>query len=239
MSGHSKWATTKNKKAAADAKKASAFTKLSKNITIAARAGGDPDMNFSLRLAIDRAKASSMPRENIERAIKRGTGELEGTVIEEVLYEGFGPSGVALVVEGVTDNRNRTTSDVKSILTSHGGTLGGPNSVKWMFDRKGVIHLLPEQVGDKDALTMEMLDNGADDVVEEDGGLTAYCKFEDFERLRKFLEAKGLALEYAAVEWVKKDAVDAATDVREKIDALVEELEDNDDVNAVYTNIKS
>jgi len=237
MSGHSKWATTKNKKAAADAKKSSAFTKLSKNITVAARAGGDPTMNFSLRLAIDRAKAASMPKDNIERAVKRGTGELEGVVIEEVLYEGFGSSGVALMIEGVTDNKNRTTSDVKSVLTSHGGSLGGPNSVKWMFDRKGVIHLLPEQISDKDSMTMEMLDNGADDVLEEDNGLTASCKFEDFEKLKKFLETKNIALEYAAIEWVKKEAVAVSDELREKITSLIEELEDNDDVNAVFSNM--
>lgn len=237
MSGHSKWATTKHKKEATDQKRAFAFAKLSKNITLAAKKGGDPNMNFSLRLAIDKAKAVSMPKENIDRAIKRGTGELAGEIIEEMLYECFGPGGVAILVECVTDNKNRTTPNIRAIMAKAGGSVGAQNSVKWMFDRKGVIHLNREQIIDKDALTMELIDAGADDVLEENG-LTIFSAFENFEKVKKFLENKKSSPEYAEVEWVAKDLVDVAPEIREKLELLLENLEDNEDVNAVYSNLK-
>lgn len=238
MSGHSKWATTKHKKAAADAKRSNLFTKLSKNITIAARNGGDPEMNFSLRMAVDKAKAASMPKDNIEKAIKRGTGELEGGSLEEVTYEGYGPSGVALLIEGITDNKNRTTPEVKAILSKSGGSLGAQNSVQWMFEHKGVLGVELTQVQDKDELTLELIDEGADDVAEEDGSLTVYCSFASFEKIKKVLESKKIELSYAEVEWIAKDPVEAESDVQEKIDKIVDALEDHDDVNAVFTNLK-
>jgi len=237
MSGHSKWATTKHKKEAADKKRASAFAKLSKNITLAAKKGGDPNSNFSLRLAIDKAKAASMPKENIDRAIKKGTGELESEVLEEMLYECFGPGGIAILVESVTDNKNRTTPEVRAIFTKVGGSIGAQNSVKWMFDRKGVIHLNPEQVGDKDSLTLDLLDNGADDVV-EDSGLAVYSNFENFEKVKKFLEMKNIFPDYAEVEWVARDLVEVSPEVREQVENLIEQLEDHDDVNGVFSNLK-
>lgn len=237
MSGHSKWATTKHRKAAVDAKRANIFTKLARNIVIAARRGADPDFNFSLRLAIDKAKAENMPKDKIEQAIKRGTGELEGAVIEEVLYEGFGPAGIALIIVGATDNKNRTMSEIKTLLSKNGGTLSGQNAVKWMFDHKGVIHLTPEQTPDKDAMTLELIDMGADDVQEEDGGLTLFCQFEKFEKIRKALESKGLKLEYAEMEWVAKEKTAVDEKAQEKIQALVEQLEGHDDINSVFTNV--
>jgi len=237
MSGHSKWETTRRRKGAVDAKKASAFTKLSHNISIAARKGGDPEMNFSLFTAIEKAKGANMPKDNIEKAIKRGTGELEGAIIEEVLYEGFGPGGVALLIEGITDKKNRTTPEVKMILSKHGGSLGAQNSVQWMFERKGVIHLQPEQVLNKDEMTLALLDFGADDVAEEDGGLTVYCSFANFEKVKKQLEQKGIKPEYAEIEWVAKDKQAVSDEVREKVDNLIELLEEHDDVNSVYANI--
>ena len=238
MSGHSKWATTKHKKDAIDKKRSSSFAKLSKNIILAAKKGGDPNMNFSLRLAVDKAKSLSMPKENIDRAIKRGTGELEGAVMDEMLYEGYGPHGVAMLIECVTDNKNRTTPDVRAMLTKKGGSIGSLNSVKWMFDHKGVVHLSVEQVADKkDELTLDLLDNGAEDVVEENG-LTVFATFENFEKVKKFLEDKNIVPEYAEVEWVAKDQVELGDENKEKVLSLIDLLEENEDVNAVYSNLK-
>ena len=151
MSGHSKWANIKRTKGAADAKRSSLFTKLARVITVAARdKGGDPEMNFSLRLAIEKAKAANMPKENIERAIKRGTGEIKGeAAIEELIYEGFGPGGIAIIIKCLTDNRSRTAAQMKHILTSHGGSLGSPNSVMWQFEQKGVIRISNEKLAGK------------------------------------------------------------------------------------------
>lgn len=238
MSGHSKWASIKNKKASADSKRSNLFTKLSKNITMAARNGGDPAMNFSLRLAIDKAKASSMPKDNIEKSVKRGTGELEGGALEEVMYEAYGPSGFPLLIEGITDNKNRTTPEVKAILTKNGGSLGAQNSVQWMFEHKGVIHLGTDQIGDKDDMTLELIDMGADDVQEDDGGLTLYCEFKEFEKIKKSLDDKKIEPEYAEVEWVAKDKQEVSEVIQEKVDRIVDLLEDHDDVNDVYSNLK-
>ncbi|KKR08288.1 MAG: Transcriptional regulator [Parcubacteria group bacterium GW2011_GWC2_39_14] len=238
MSGHSKWATTKNAKAAADAKRSSSFTKLSKNISIAARKGGDPDTNFSLRLAIDKAKEGNMPKENIDRAIKRGTGELEGATLEEVMYEGYGPSGVAVLVEAVTDNKNRTTPEIRSLLTRAGGSLGAQNAVQWMFEHKGVIRVKSEQITDKDNFLLSVIDFGSEDVIEEDGGFTVRCAFSDFEKVKRGIEALGLKVDYAEVEWVAKDLVEAAPEAQESVNSLVDTLEAQDDVNGVYTNLK-
>jgi YebC/PmpR family DNA-binding regulatory protein len=237
MSGHSKWATTKHKKAAADAKRGNLFTKLSKNISVAARAGADPNFNFSLRLAIDKAKEANMPKDKIELAVQRGAGGAEGVVLEEVLYEAFGPSGSALLISGVTGNKNRTTSEIKAILGKNNGTFGAQNSVKWMFERKGVIYLTADQVKNKDEFMLELLEMGADDVVEDDGGLTLFCSFANFEKVKKQLEAKGLKLEYAEMEWVAKDKVPASDEGRTQVERLIELLEEHDDVNAVYANV--
>jgi YebC/PmpR family DNA-binding regulatory protein len=238
MSGHSKWASIKHKKGAADAKRANLFTKLSKNITVAARNGGDPDMNFSLRMAVDKARSLSMPKDNIERSIKKGTGELGGEILEEVIYEGYGPGGVALLIEGITDNKNRTTPEVRAILTKAQGSLGAQNSVKWMFEHKGVIGIELSSVNDKDELSLELIDVGAEDVVEEDNGLTIYSEFTDFEKVKKELEKKNIKIEYAEVEWVAKDATDIEDGLRERVDKIIDSLEEHDDVNAVFTNLK-
>lgn len=244
MSGHSKWATTKHHKALVDAKKANAFGKLSKNIMIAARGGADPEMNFSLRLAIEKAKFASMPKDKIEHAIARGSGAIGGATLEPVLYEAFGSNGVPLLIEGVTDNKNRTTGDVKAILSKNGGSFGAQNSVKWMFEYQGVIHLTKEQIKEfqldkqdsQDNVVLELIDLGADDVDEEDGGLTLYCGFNNFEKIKKELDKRGLKLEYAEMEWVAKNKQEISAETQEKIGALIEELENHDDVNRVYGN---
>lgn len=236
MSGHSKWATTHKKKELADAKKSGIFTKLARNISVAARSGSDPEMNFSLRLAIDRAKAVSMPKENIERAIKRGAGELDGVVLEEIIYEGFAPHSVALLIEVVTDNRNRTMGELREILSKAGGALGSQNSVKWMFEHKGVIHISAFS-GNKDDLILEFIELGADDVVDEDG-LTLYCSYENFEKIKKQLESKGLKVEYAAIEWIAKEKINLSETDKAKVEALIEQVEEHDDVSSVYSNLE-
>jgi YebC/PmpR family DNA-binding regulatory protein len=237
MSGHSKWANIARRKGAQDAKKANIFTKLARNITVAAQKGPDPDMNFSLRLAIDKARAASMPKDNIERAIAKATGGGDGAALEPMLYEVFGPAGVAIIIEATTDNKNRTTGEIKAILNKHGGSLAAPNAVKWMFRHAGVIRLTAAGI-DKDAVTLELLEIGADDVIEEDGGLTVYSSFEDFEKVKKFAEEKALPVEYAEIEWVAKDSVVKDEETAAQIEKLSGLLEDNDDVNGVYTNLK-
>lgn len=235
MSGHSKWAKIHRQKGAADAKRANLFTKLSKNITLAARNGGDPEMNFALRLAVDKAKAASMPKDNIEKAIKRGTGELDGGALEEVMYEAYGPGGLPLLIEGVTDNKNRTTPEVKAILTKNGGSLGAQNSVKWMFEHKGVIFINNQEIEDKDDFIMQMIDAGAEDVREEDDGLTIYTGYEDFEKVKKVIDEKNIGFEYAEMDWILKDEQEVEKDAAEKLEKIIELLEDHDDVNSVYS----
>ncbi len=236
MSGHSKWAKTHRKKGVADAKRGAIFTKLANAITIAAKElGGDPETNFKLRLAIEKARQGNMPKDNIERAIKRGTGELNGAQIEEIIYEGFGPGGVALIIETLTDNKNRTVASVKHALSKHGGNLGSSNSVMWMFERKGVMNILPKEQ-DKDELILKIIDLGADDVIEEDEGLTIYTKMENFKTIKENLEREDLNTDYAEIEYVPKESVAVDESTKIKIEKLFEDLDNDDDVNNFYTN---
>ncbi len=235
MSGHSKWATTKRAKGAADAKRGAMFTKLANAITIAAKLGGsNPDINFRLRLAIDKARGASMPKENIERAIKRGTGELGGGPIETITYEGFGPDGIAIMIEALTDNRNRTSSDVKHILTKYGGNLGGPGAVAWLFEAKGVIRTGQINEGQE----LELIDAGALDLVREDEGTTIYTQPNDLNKVKDWLEQNNLTVDYAENEMVPKEKKKASPEVQERLDKMAAELDDNDDVSDYYTNLE-
>lgn len=239
MAGHSKWKQIKRQKGAADAKRGNLFTKLSNNITIAAKTGGgDPQTNFRLRLAVDKAKAASMPKENIERAIKRGTGELGGAQIEEVVYEGYGPGGVAILVEALTDNKNRTAPLIRSIFSKHGGNMGSMGSVAWMFAPKGIIRLEAASLKlPKDEVELAAIDAGAEDVKESEGDLTIICAPDNLERLKKSLEQKGVAIEYAETEKIASTLTKIEDQLtREKLDALYAELGANDEVNEYYTN---
>jgi len=234
MSGHSKWATTKRAKGAADAKRGAIFTKLANAISIAAKlGGGNPEINFRLRLAIDKAKGASMPKDNIERAIKRGTGEGDGGPIETLNYEGFGPDGIAIIIEALTDNRNRTSSDIKHILTKYGGNLGGPGAVAWMFDSKGIIRT--GEISEEQEL--ELIDAGAMDLVREDEGTTVYTQPSDLNKIKEFLEKKNLAVEYAEVEMVPKEKKKVTAEVLERLEKMSNELDNNDDVSDYYTNL--
>ncbi len=237
MSGHSKWSTIKRAKAVTDQRKGSLFTKLSKNITIAAKqGGGDPNMNFKLRLTIDKAKSANMPNDNIERAIKRGTGELKDIILEEVTYECYGPNGIAIIIIATTDNKNRTASVIRSTLAKHQGNLGNTGSVMWMFDQKGIIRILKENIKNKDEFELNIIDQGAEDIEEEDEGFTITSSVEDFKKIQEYIDQKSIPFESAAIEMVPKDKIDIDEKSKEKIEKLFAELEDDDDVNEYYTN---
>ncbi|MFH0818513.1 MAG: YebC/PmpR family DNA-binding transcriptional regulator [Patescibacteria group bacterium] len=228
MSGHSKWATTKRQKAIVDKKRGNIFTKLTHNISLAAKRGKDPEMNSALRAAIDVARGANMPKENIERAVLKGAGELPGQQVEEITYEGYGPNGVAIVIQCVTDNRNRSASFVKSTLTKFNGSLGGPNSVGYMFKQRGVIRI--ENADNNKQLVA--IDAGAEDVIEEENGLTIYTTPGDLNIIKKKLGA----VDYASLDMIASTKVKLDQAGHEKIDRLIEALEESDDVNDVYTN---
>ena len=231
MSGHTKWSKIKRKKGVADAKRSANYTKLANIISVAARNGGDPDTNFQLRMAIDKAKSFSLPKDNIERAIKRGTGELEGQQIEEMIYEGYGPDGIAIVIDVVTDNKNRASANIKHILSKYGGNLGAPNSVMWQFQQKGVITLDKNELSDEEQL--ELIDSGADDI-KTDEGITIYTSVNQFENVKKKIESISLPTLEAGLEYVAKDTVKPQKE--ESLLKLFEALDDCDDVNNFYSN---
>lgn len=236
MSGHSKWSTIKHKKAAKDAKKGKIFTKLIKEITVAARmGGGDINANPRLRTAVLTARSNSMPNDNIDRAIKKGTGELEGVTYEEVQYEGYGPGGAAIIAQVVTDNKNRTVSEIRRLFTKHGGNMGETGSVAWMFDNKGLISVEKSQV-DEERLLAIVLDAGAEDVREEDEIFEVVTSPEAFAGVKDRLEQENIAMANAQVTLVPKNTVDVDAKHVEQILKLTEELEDHDDVQSVSAN---
>jgi YebC/PmpR family DNA-binding regulatory protein len=236
MSGHSKWATIKRKKAVNDQKRASQWTKLIREITVAAKAGGgDPTGNPRLRLAIDTARAANMPNDNIDRAIKKGTGELEGVEYHEVTYEAYGPGGVAIYIEALTDNLNRTVADVRHALSKNGGNLGTSGSVAWMFAHKGQFVFDPEKV-DEGVLLEAALDAGAEDMQTDEGSAVVYSQPSDFQAVQDGLRAKGLEWESAELAMVPNATVRVEGAEAVKLMKLLDTLEDLDDVQKVYTN---
>ena len=237
MSGHSKWATTKRAKAVVDAKRGAIFTKLSNNISLAARdKGGDVNTNFSLRVAVDKAKAVNMPKDNIERAIKRGTGELGGAQIAEYIYEGMGPAKSQFIVKSLTDNKNRSAASVRHLFSKYGGAMG---SVMWNFEIKGVIRILNEEIkgGLSDDLELELIDAGADDIVKEDEGITIFTKPENLQKIKLLLDAKNIKTETAEMEYIAKEEMQLSDDDKESVQKFVDELEDDEDVSDYYNNI--
>jgi YebC/PmpR family DNA-binding regulatory protein len=235
MSGHSKWSTIKHKKAATDAKRGKVFTRLAKEITVAAReGGGDPAGNVRLRLAIDKARAGNMPKDNIERAIKRGTGELEGGELFEMMYEAYGPHGVGVLVEVVTDNRNRTIADVRHAINKYGGTMAEAGAVAWQFTRKGYI-TITDKVDDPDTLFMTAAEAGADDVEFGDEVTEVYVAMENLHAVRSALEDAGYAIDEATLIYEANNPIDLEADQAVKVMNLVEMLEELDDVEDVYT----
>jgi YebC/PmpR family DNA-binding regulatory protein len=235
MSGHSKWATIKHKKAATDAKRGKSFTRIIKEITIAARNGGDPDGNPRLRTAILAAKAVSMPSDNIKKAIMRGTGELEGGLIEEVMFEGYGPGGAAVLVNVATDNRNRTVSDIRHAFSKNGGNMGEQGSVAWMFERRSQI-FVPGDKATEDQLMNIILDAGADDLRNLGDQWEILSDPASHESVLKVLETNGIPHEDATIAWVPKNLIKLEGKNASGMLRLQDALEDHDDVQSVYSN---
>lgn len=238
MSGHSKWATTHRQKELVDAKRGAVFTKLANVITIAAKRGGDPNANPSLRAAVDRARDASMPKDNIERAIKKGTGELGGDQVEELFYEGVVPAGIQIVVKCLTDNKNRSGSTIRHLFTKNGGSFG---AVLWNFSQLGVIRVASDEVKAKkmsnEDLELELIDQGILDFKKEAEGITIYTEIKDLQSVRDFLEKKGLKIAAAEIEYVAKEKTELNPGDQEKMDKFFEELEDNEDVSDYYSNL--
>ena len=235
MSGHSKWHTIKHKKAALDSKRGKVFTRIIKEIVIAARSGGDPDANARLRTAIVAAKAVSMPADNIKRAIMRGTGELEGGQIDELMYEGYGPGGAAVLVSIATDNRNRTASEIRHVFSKQGGNLGEPGSVAWMFKRKGQI-FIDEDRATEDQLMEICLEAGADDIVNAGGQWEVLSPIEAYQSVLDALQKAGIATESAELAYVAENSVKLEGAQARAMLKLHEALDDHDDVQNVYSN---
>ena len=236
MAGHSKWKQIKHKKAATDSKRGAIFTKIIKEITVAARfGGGDPAGNPRLRTAIDAAKAENMPGENVERAIKKGTGQLEGVSYEDIMYEGFGPGGAAILVQATTDNPNRTVSEVRFIFSRHGGNLGAQNSVAWMFDKKGLITLDASRV-EEDAALEAALDAGADDMARDGDLFVITTTPATLHAVQDALKKRGFPAASAEIAMVPKNTVKVEAGDASKLLALMEALDEHDDVSKVYSN---
>jgi YebC/PmpR family DNA-binding regulatory protein len=236
MSGHSKWATIKRKKASTDAARGKVFTKIIKEITISARdGGGDPAGNPRLRLAIASAKASNMPQDNITRAIKKGTGELEGVSYEEITYEAYAPHGIAVMIECVTDNRNRTVAELRHMISKHNGNLGESGSVAWMFERKGVVTITKENHSEDDVMEI-ILDAGADDLKTEEEFFEVICSIENFEKVRKALEEKKYKIENASLQQIAKNLVELDEKGAADVVKFLEVVEEHDDVQNIFSN---
>jgi len=233
MSGHSHWSSIKHKKAAVDQKRGKIFAKLSRAIMVAARRGADPDMNAALRQAIDTARKYSMPRDNIDRAVKKGSGDLGGIIFQELVYEGYGPGGVAMLVEAVTDKSTRTTPEIRKIFDTRGGNLSGTGSTAWMFKRKGLIGV-PGEAADEDRLLEIVLDAGADDVASSGRDWEIICPAESFEHVRRALDEAGVATTVAELTYIADSELDPDAETQKKALSLMEALEDHDDVQNVY-----
>ena len=236
MSGHSKWHSIKHQKGVADARRGQLFTKLTREIIVVAReGGGNPEMNFRLRLAVQKARDANMPMDNIDRAIKKGTGELEGGSLSEVVLEGYGPSGTAILVNALTDNRNRTIQEVRSVFTRHGSNLGESGCVAWLFDSKGVIIIKADNI-DADELALSAIDAGAEDVKVENGYVEVYTIPEDLEKVRAALEENKVVISSSELLMVPKTMVQLDEKAAMQALKLMEKLEDIDDVQNVFSN---
>ena len=236
MSGHSKWSTIKRKKATVDAKRGKIFTRLGREITVAARQGSDPDTNFTLRLAIDRAKNANMPKENIDRAIKRGTGELKGDALEEVTYEAYAAGGVALLLEVVTDNRNRSLQAIKAVLNKGGGNMAEPGSVSWQFEQKGYL-TIEATVHDYDDIFMVAAEAGAEDVVNGEDIIEVFTPRESLQEVQNSLNENNIAYDEARLDWVPKTPLDLDFAAAMKVMSVIEQLEELEDMQTVYSNL--
>lgn len=239
MAGHSKWANIKHKKARTDAKRGASFTKLLRAVQVAAQSGADVELNPSLATAIENAKKGGVPKDTIERAVARGSGDdKDGVQMEEALYEGYGPAGVAVLVESVTDNKNRASSDIKHVFSKYGGSFGGSGSVQWMFDRKAVVQIFSDQLGDVslDELQLSLMDAGAQEI-EDDDGLMVSGEPEAYAQMMIVIKQMGLSPDFSGLMWVAKDGVDVEEAGQESLQKFLDALEELDDVAEVYTNV--
>ena len=237
MSGHSKWANIKHKKAAQDAKKGKVFTKIARELAVAAReAGGDASSNPRLRLALEKAKSVNMPKENLERAVKKGTGEGADTHYESAIYEGYGPGGVAILVTALTDNKNRTVADVRKVLNKRGGSMGEAGCVSWIFEKKGVVYVRRDVI-DEDALLTVALDFGADDVSTEGDSYEIIIDIEDYEGLKNVFIENNIEIKTSDISMEPKNSIEIDKSSAKKLFDMINELEDLDDVQEVYTNV--
>ncbi len=243
MSGHSKWAQIKRQKGTNDVRRGKVFSQMSKIITVAAREGGDPVFNPRLRLAIERAYAVNMTRDNVERAIKKGTGELEGETIESVLYEAYGPGKIALIIEALTDSRNRTTSEIKYVLSSHGGRMAEPGSVKWMFQQSGILEVAKTVIGKKisvEEIELAAIESGALDIKETEENIEVYTKMEELDHVRKNLEAKGFKIVDYHLEWLPQNLINIEDKkTKEQAERLFLALDEHADVGEIYSNLEN
>lgn len=240
MSGHSKWKQIKRAKAKTDSERAKVFTKMARIIAVAARKGGDPEMNADLRMAIERAKYENMPRENIERAVKKGAGGEGDIMIESAEYEAFGPHGTMFVIKVLTDNKNRTLGEIKNILSKNNGRIGEIGSVKWMFDKFGVIDIKSGGKERDEKVELAVIEAGAEDVKEKDGFLEIYTAPENFDKVLKLLEESGYKADSASIDWVAKNPVKIEeAETREDTENLLSLLDEQDDVEEIYTNIEN
>lgn len=237
MAGHSKWANIKHRKGKADAARGKLFTKIAREIIVAARqGGGDPNTNMKLKAAVEKAREANMPTDNISRAVQRGTGEIEGAIYEEMVYEGYGPGGVAVLLELTSDNRNRTAGEIRYIFSRNAGNLGETGCVAWMFERKGFIILQNDQEIDEDEVMMLALDAGAEDIKEEDGSVEITTLPENLEIVKKALLEKSIKLASAEITMVPQNTIKLEGEDAIKMLKLIEALEDHDDVQEVYSN---
>ncbi len=234
MSGHSKWSTIKRAKGTADAKRSQLFTKLAKAISVAARDGDDPTMNAKLRLAIDRARSFSMPKDSIERAVQKGAGTGEGNKLEEVRYEAYGPGGVALLIDALTDNRNRASAEIRHLLEKHGGRMADVGSVAWMFELKGLAQIT--KPADWEEIELLLIEAGADDIQTQDNDVMITCPPEAFEDIKELLTSKDINASYLSLEPIAKTNVPVDDENSSKLNELTEALEANDDVTNIYNN---
>ncbi|MFA6534221.1 MAG: YebC/PmpR family DNA-binding transcriptional regulator [Patescibacteria group bacterium] len=238
MSGHSKWATTKRAKGVTDAKRANLFTKLARNITLAAKDGGDPAMNFKLRIAVDKAKEGNMPKDNIDRAIKRGTGAGDGTILEELTYEGFGPGGSAFIVEVVTDNHNRAAAEIKHLFNNHGGSLGSANSVSWMFHKMGGIKAVKPASQPQEDAELAVIDAGADDLEWlDEATVWVYTKPTELQKVKEALETKNFTITDSELGYKPKETLPVPDTLRPAMEKMYDALDEAEDVQNFWSNM--
>jgi YebC/PmpR family DNA-binding regulatory protein len=239
MSGHSHWSTIKFKKGTEDAKRSKIFSKLSKEISIASRDGGsDITFNAKLRSVVDKARESNMPADSIDKAIKKGAGELEGYTLEEFSLEAYGPNGIAIIIDGITDNKNRSLGEIKLILSRFNGKMVDGGGIKWMFEKRGVIIINAEDLKkDKESLELIIIDAGADDLMWQEEGLVVYTKPEDLEKVKKVIQENRIKIASSGLEWVAKETVAVDEETKDKNQKLYEALDDHDDVQNIYWNI--